>query len=138
MKTTMARTMLTTGASLSILAVYFFITGEKELQIITIFQTIWANIVINLGIFLRYKFEIKNVILDYIIDVTYITLVLIVFGAVFDWYSKVPVWLLAAMAVGIYAFVIITSVIKINKDTKEINDLLQKRKEKEAAGVNRI
>lgn len=131
MRKTLASTMLTTGASLSILAVYFFLIGENELFISTIFQTIGANIVINFGLFFRHKFEIKNILLDYFVDVLYITMVLVVFGFIFDWYSSIPVWLLPAMAAGIYAFVVVTNVIIIKKDTQEINDLLQKRRNKE-------
>ena len=130
MRKTLANTMLTTGASLSILAFYLFVTGGDDFPLNTMFEVIGANIVINFGLFLRNKFEIKNLILDYVADVTYIIAVLIVFGIIFDWYSIVSVWLLVAMAIGIYIFVIITTVVKINKDTKDINKLLQKRKEK--------
>jgi hypothetical protein len=127
-KKTLANTMLTTGASLSILAVYLFFNGENDFSVTGIFQIIAANTVINFGILLRSKFEIKNVILDFITDVGYIIIVLLIFGMVFDWFALVPVWLLVAMAVVIYSFVIITTVVKIKNDTKEINDLLQKRK----------
>jgi len=130
MRKALANTMLTTGASLSILAIYLFVANGDDFPLNTMFEVIGANIVINFGLLLRYKFEIKNLILDYIADVTYIIAVLIVFGIIFDWYSIVSVWLLVAMAIGIYIFVIITTVVKINKDTKDINKLLQKRKEK--------
>ena len=130
MKKTLANTMLTIGASLSILAVFSLITGREDFPVKTMLEVIGANIVINYGLMLRFKFEIKNVILDFIADVSYIIAVLVVFGIIFDWYSVVSVWLLVIMAVGIYTFVIITTVVKINKDTKEINELLQKRKDK--------
>ena len=130
MRKALANTMLTTGASLSILAIYSFVTGRNDFPLNTMFEVIGANTVINFGLLLRYRFEIKNLILDYVVDVTCIIAVLIVFGIIFDWYSIVSVWLLVAMAVGIYIFVIITTVVKINKDTKEINKLLLKRKEK--------
>ena len=127
MKKTIANTMLTTGASLSILAVFLSVIGEKYFLFNTIFEVIGANIIINFGFLLKHKFEIKNIILDFIVDVSYIIAVLVVFGIIFDWFSIVSIWLLVAMAIGINAFVTITTVVKINKDTKEINELLQKR-----------
>ena len=137
MRKTLANTMLTTGASLSVLAVFSFVNGRPDFPVRTMLEIIGANIVINFGLLLRFKFEIKNVILDYIVDVSYIIVVLAVFGIIFDWYSFVSVWLLVAMAVGIYTFVIITTVVKINKDTKEINKLLQKRHRSEASGEDK-
>ena len=136
MKNTITNTMFTTGTSLVVLAVYFLITGENEMGVQRVLEIFGANIVINFGILFRYKFEIKNVILEYFVDVTYITCVLLVFGFIFNWYSAIPFWLLPAMAAGIYMFVVIISVVKINIDAKEINDLLQKRKEKEADNVS--
>jgi len=137
MKKTLANTMLTIGASLSILAVFSLVTGRKDFPVSTMFEIIGANIVINFGLMLKFKFEIKNVILDFIADVSYIIAVLVVFGIIFNWYSIVSVWLLVAMAVGIYTFVIITTVVKIKKDTKEINELLQKRNRGEASGEDK-
>jgi hypothetical protein len=133
MKKALANTMLTTGAALAILAVFFLIIGEEDIPIRTVFEILGANIFINFGLFIRFKFEIRNLFLDFITDVSYIIIVLLIFGVIFDWYSTIPVWLLPAMAVVIYIFVITTNIVKINKDTKEINELLQKRNEKDVS-----
>ena len=132
MKKTIINTMFTTGAALVILAAFFVIFGLKNMSVLTIFQVFGANIVINFGLFLiQRKFESRYVIIEYLLDISYIIVILIVSGAVFGWYSFVPIWILPLMAVLIYIFVIITSMAKIKKDTKEINKLLQKRKEKQ-------
>ena len=130
MKKTLVNTMITTGASLSIIAIFWLIIGDEDLPIKYIFQTIGANMVINFGFLLRNKFEIRNVILEFIVDVSFVIMVLILFCVIFKWYLLVPVWFLVAMAIGIHTFMILTTVVKINKDTKEINELLEKRKEK--------
>ena len=122
--------MFTTGASLVILAVFLKIIDSDINYVRTVLEIFGANIVINFGIFLIHKFEIRYVILEYLLDISSIIIVLVVSGAIFNWYSAIPVWLLIVMAVVIYLFVIITSITKIRKDTKEINELLQKRKEK--------
>ena len=126
-----ANVMFTTGAALVILAV-FLVLFDKELNYASaVLQIFTANIVINVGLFLLWKLEIRYLILQYFIDVIYIIAVLVSFGAVFAWYSTVPVWLLAVMAVVIYIFATIISINKSKKDADEINELLQKRKEKQ-------
>jgi len=131
MKQTIVRLFFTTGAALVILAVFFKIIGAEYMNINHIFEILGANIFINFGIYIRRKFEIRNVILEYIVDISYILLVLLVFGKIFNWYPALPVWYLIVMAVVIYISVIATTAVKIRKDTKEINDLLKKREEKQ-------
>jgi hypothetical protein len=128
--------MFVTGTALVILAAFsaFF---DVEIHFVpTVFEIFTANILIILGLFLRWKLEIRYIILEYLVDITYIIVILIVFGLIFDWYSAIPVWLLIAMAVVIYIFTMIIIFTKFRKDTNELNDLLQKRKKKEANTVS--
>jgi hypothetical protein len=130
LKKTISNIMFTTGASLVLLAVFLKIIDSDINYVRAVLEIFGANIVINFGIFLIHKFEIRYIILEYLLDISLIIIVLVVSGAIFNWYSAIPVWLLIVMAVVIYLFVIITNITKIKKDTKEINELLQKRKEK--------
>ena len=129
-KKTITNTMFTTGASLVILAAFSVFFGKEFNYAPVVLQIFAANIVINLGLFMLWKIEIRYLILQYLLDVAYIIVILVVFGLIFDWYSTVPVWFLAATAAVIYALATIITVTKFRKDTDEINELLQKRKEK--------
>jgi hypothetical protein len=122
--------MFTTGASLVILAAFSAFFGKDFYYAPVVLQIFAANIVINLGLFFLWKLEIRYMILQYLLDVSYIIAVLVVSGAVFNWYSTVTVWLLVVMAVVIYTFATIITLTKFHKDAKEINELLQKRKDK--------
>ena len=134
MKKTVSYILFTTGAALVILALFsIFIVGDVELiDANVVLEIFLANIVINSGLFLRWKFEIRYVILEYLVDISYTIIVLVIFGLIFDWYSAVPLWLLVVMATVIYLFAIIITFTKIRKDTAEMNELLQKHKEKQA------
>jgi len=125
--------MFVTGAALVILSVFSLLFNVEISFVPTVFQIFAANIVIVMGIFLRGKFEIRYIILEYLVDISYIIAVLVVFGLIFNWYSSVPVWLLVVMAVVIYIFLMIVSVTKIKKDAKELNKLLQKHQENTTA-----
>jgi len=131
-KSIITNIMFVTGAALVILAVFSVLLNAEIHFVPTVFEIFAANIIIILGLFLRWKLEIRNIILEYLVDISYIILVLVVFGLIFNWYSAIPVWLLVAMAVVIYIFAMIISVTKINKDAKELNKLLQKRQKKQA------
>jgi len=130
-KSIITNTMFVTGAALVILAVFSLLLNVEIHFVPTVFEIFAANIIIILGLFLRWKLEIRNIILEYLVDISYIIVVLVVFGLVFDWYSAIPMWLLVAMAVVIYIFAMIISVTKINKDAKELNKLLLKRQKKQ-------
>jgi len=134
-KKIVSHTMFTTGAALVILAVFFAFFGEEISYTPVVLQIFAANIVINCGLFILWKFEIPYIILQYLIDVSYIILVLVVFGIIFDWYATVRVWLLVVMAVVVYMLATIISINKFRKDAEEMNDLLRKRKEKQTDTV---
>jgi len=124
--------MFVTGTALVILTVFSLLLNVEINFVPTIFEIFAANIVIILGLFLLGKFEIRYIILEYLIDISYIIAVLIVFGLIFDWYSAIPVWLLIVMAVVIYIFALIFTVTKIRKDAEELNKLLQKQQKNQA------
>jgi hypothetical protein len=128
MKKIITRIVFSTGAALVILAFYLVLAGAENINVRLIFEIFGANIVINIGLFLRHKFEIRYFILEFLVDVCFIILVLLICGAIFNWFPAFPVWYLVMMAVVIYLFVVITTAAKIRKDAKEINELLQKRK----------
>jgi hypothetical protein len=123
--------MFVTGAALVILTVFSLLFGVEISFVPTVFEIFAADIVIILGLFLRGKFEIRNLILEYLVDISFIIAVLVVFGLIFDWYSAIPAWLLVVMAVIIYLFAMIFSVTKIKKDAEELNKLLEKHQKKQ-------
>ena len=121
--------MFATGAALVILAAFSVFFDVEVHFVPTVFEVFAANILIILGLFLRWKFEFRFILLEYLVDITYIVVVLIVFGFIFNWYSM-PVWHLIVMAVVIYIFCMTVFIIKFKKDTNEMNELLQKRKKR--------
>jgi len=131
-KKIIAYVMFITGAALVILAAFSALFDVEIALFPTVFETLAADIVIILGLFLRWKFEIRYIILEYLVDIGYTIAVLIASGFIFNWFSAVPVWLLIGMAVVIYILGIAVFLIKFNKDTNEMNELLEKRKKKQA------
>jgi len=129
-KRTIMYIMVTTGMTLMLLAVFAVIIGGKSIYIHTFFEIFAANIVIHLGLILTKKFESSYAILEFLFDVSYMIVVLVAFGLIFNWFSSVPIWYLVIMAVAIYAFGTFINIARIRKEADELNKLLQKRKGK--------
>jgi len=135
-KSIITHIMFVTGAALVILTVFSLLFNVEITFVPVVFEILAANTIIILGLFLRWKFEIRSIILEYLVDISYTIVVLVVFGLIFDWYSAIPVWLLVAMAIAIYIFAMIISVTKIKKDAEELNKLLQKRQKEQAGSAS--
>ena len=129
MKKTIVNTILTTGISIIGLTLYFAFTNKNTVLINTILELFGANIVIHIGLYIREKIEIRNMIIEHIIDISYVLIVGVAFGIMFKWFFAVPVWLFIISGVNIYLVTYILTISKVKKDTKEINELLEKSQE---------
>ena len=126
MKKTIVNTIFTTGISIIGLTLYFAFINKNTVLVNTILELFGANIAIHIGLYIREKFEIPNVIVEHIIDISYVLFVGVAFGIIFDWFFAVPVWLFIVSGIAIYAITSILTMSKIKKDTNEINELLRK------------
>ena len=130
MKKIIINIMSTTGLSLIILAIIGTIYGADFLLINSVFQSLGANIIIHLGFLLTRKFESEYVALETLLDILYTTLVLIIFGEIFDWFNTTPKWILAIMAVVIHLIVLPLNMVRMREEANSINKLLKKRNRK--------
>jgi len=126
MKKNIIDIFFTTGVSVIGLTLYFTVTQKNAISVHTILELFGANILVNIGFYIRNKFDIPNVIIEHIIDITYMLAILVLFGMIFKWFSAIPVWILIVSGLIIYIVSYLLMISKIRKDTNEINDLLQK------------
>jgi len=130
MKKTIINIMFTSNAVLVLFAVYALIAGIEHIYVRAILEILGANIAIHLGFFFIGKFENRYVFLEYLLDILYILLVLGIFAFFFNWYAYVPIWLFFIMTIAIYIFCVVLNIAKNRKTAKKMNELLQKRKER--------
>jgi hypothetical protein len=126
MKKTIMNMMFTTGISIFGLTLYFLIIHEESVLVKTLLQLTGANVLIHLSLYLRDKFEIRNPFIESIIDNSIIIVILIVFGLIFGWFVKVPIWLLVISGIVYYIITSIITVSKTKRDTDEVNEILNK------------
>lgn len=127
MKKISANILCSTAITLIILAILGVISGAKFLLINSVFQSFIVNIIIHIGLLFTHKFESSYIILEFMLDIGYMVVVVIIFGAIFNWYNSTPIWVLAIMTTIIYFAGILLNMVQVRQEVEEINELLQKR-----------
>lgn len=127
MKKMLVRILCSTGITLIVLAFVGMMSGARFLCISSVFESFAANIVIHVGFLFTRRFESNYTIIEYMIDLSYIIGVLLVFGAGFDWFDSTPIWMLMIIAAIVYALGLFLSITRMRQDIKEINVLLSKK-----------
>jgi len=125
-----------TGAVLFLLAAFVMFKDNKSINVNTIMEIIGANIVITIGLFLTNKIELHFVILEYLLDIIFMTVVIVVTGILFKWYSLISVWVPPVIVVVTYIIFNLLDIVRVHKDINDINKLLKKLEEKEANTVS--
>ena len=130
MKKLIVNMFATTGISLILLATIALFYKAEYLYIPALFQTLGANIVIHLCLMLLRKLELKYPILEISLDISIVIITLIVFGAIFGWFSNTPIWILTVMSFIMYGISLFLNLMSMKKEAEEINALIQRRNKK--------
>ncbi|GBU28236.1 hypothetical protein R84B8_01794 [Treponema sp. R8-4-B8] len=120
-----------TGIVLFLLVVFIMFKENKSISANTILQIIGVNIVIAIGLRLSQRIESRYAIFEFLLDIGFMSAVIIVSGILFKWYYYIPVWLPLVIVLIVYILFYLLDIIRVRRDIKEINKLLQKLKEKE-------
>ena len=93
-------------------------------------QMLGVNIFVHIGLSFTRKFECKYAIFEYLLDICFISIVVVVFGLIFCWFAEL--WLFVIMVVVIYIVGLLVGMVRTREEANQINRLLKKRKEKNA------
>ena len=126
MKKISVNILCSTAITLLILAVLGAVSGARFLLINSVFQSFMVNIVIHTGLLFTRRFECSYALLEFMLDIGYMEAVVIIFGAIFNWYGSTPIWVLAVMTAVIYVAGVFLNMVQMRQKVKEINQLLQK------------
>jgi hypothetical protein len=121
-----------TGAVLFLLAVFAMFKGSRTIDANTVLEIIGANTVISIGLSLTHKIELRYAIFEFLIDIGFMAVVIVFSGILFNWYTRIPVWVPLVIVLVVYILFYSLDIVRVRRDIKEINKLLQKLREKEA------
>lgn len=128
MKKISVNILCSTAITLLILAILGAISGAQFLLINSVFQSFIVNIAIHIGLLFTNKFESSYAILEFMLDIGYMEVVVIILGAVFSWYDSTPIWVLVIMTTLIYIVGVFLNMVQMRQKIEEINKLLRKQK----------
>lgn len=127
MKKFAVNVLATTGISLSILSIVALCYNAECLYIKTVFQVLEANGAVHLCLLLLHQFELKYPIFEIALEVLIIIVTSVVFGAIFQWFTSTPIWVLIVMGVVIYVVSLILNIMTMKQEAQKINTLIKKR-----------
>lgn len=127
MKKIISNILATTGLSLIVLSVTALLYHAAFLCISTVFETLGANILMHLGVFLIHKTGLKAYGTELLLDNVFIGAILIFFGKIFDWFSSTPAWTLIIIGIAVYFASVFLNLIRMRQAAREINELLRRR-----------
>ncbi len=130
MKKILTNIFATTGLSLLLLSAIALCYDAECLYITSVFQTLEANVVIHIGLLFVQKMELKYTMLEGVLEIGIIIGVLIGSGAIFQWFSSTPVWVLIIMGIVIYIVSWALNLLHMKQEAQEINELIKKRNRK--------
>ena len=120
------------GAVLFLLAIFVMFKENKYISASTVLEITAANIVITTGLFFTHKIEFRYAFFEFLLDIGFMEVVIVLSVIIFNWYSLIPVWVPVVIVLLVYILFYLLDIIRVRRDIKEINNLLQKLKEKEA------
>lgn len=128
MKKISVNILCSTAVTLLLLAILGLVSGARFLLINSVFQSFVVNIVIHIGLLFTHRFESSYAILEFMLDIGYMEAVVIIFGAIFNWYGSTPIGVLVIMTAMIYIVGVFLNMVQMRQEVEEINELLQKHK----------
>lgn len=130
MRKIMINIMATTGISLLVLSVIAVCYEARFLCIDSVFQSFFANILIHMGILWFSRCEFQYPIAESLLSIGYTIIVALVCGKIFHWYDSMPIGVLVLLAVTVYLAGCFLSVIRLRRETEDVNALLKKQKQR--------
>lgn len=129
MKNIVKNCLATTGLSLVLLAIVATLYHARFLFIMSVYQTLLANIIIHLGLILLQRFESKYFMVEIAVEIGYVLVVLILSGHFFGWYSSTPLWVLIVLGIAVYFIGCFIGIFRMHTDVEHINLQLTLRKD---------
>lgn len=127
MKKYIVNIFATTGISFLLLSMIALFFHAKYICLQTTFQVLGINIIVHFGLIFLSKLEVKHTIIEIALDIALITIMLLLFGSIFHWFTSTPIWILVIMGFIIYLVSILLNLLCMKQEAKEINALIKKR-----------
>ena len=126
MKKIISNILATTGISLVTLALVATCYKGTVICIDTIFQVLGLNILVYIGLHFIECIEYPYSVLETGLKLSYIIVLVLIYGGMFGWYENLPGGVLILMTIGIFVVCVCLDTISLLGEVKSINVLIEK------------
>ncbi|MBP3886606.1 MAG: hypothetical protein J6F30_02970 [Cellulosilyticum sp.] len=117
--------LATTGLTLLLLSVIASFYHAQFLCLSTVYEVFLTTIVIYIGLALLEHFESPYYLIEILLEISYIEVILILFGFMFNWYRSLPLGLLILLGFLVYVIGCSIDLIRTNHHLAYINSKLK-------------
>ncbi len=115
----------TTGITLVVLSVVALCYNATLICISSVFQALFLNILIYIGLYVLEHFEYRYPVLETGSKLLYVMALVLVIGSMFGWYEYISAAVLCLMTAIIFSVCVCLDMIRLMDEVKEINSLLK-------------
>lgn len=124
MKKMLLNIMATTGITLVVLAIVGLCYDATVIFISAVFQALFLNVAIYMGIYIMDHFEYKYPIVETGLKLVYVLTLVLACGCFFGWYANMSVVVLVLMTIVIFGVCVFLDTIRLIDEVKDINGLI--------------
>lgn len=124
MKKMILNIMATTGITLVVLALVATCYSATVIFISAVFQALFLNVAIYIGLYIMERFEYKYPIVETGLKLIYVLALVLASGWLFGWYGNMSVAVLVLMTIVIFGVCVFLDTIRLIDEVKDINGLI--------------
>jgi len=124
MKKMILNIMATTGITLVVLALVATCYSATVIFISAVFQALFLNVAIYIGLYIMERFEYKYPIVETGLKLIYVLALVLASGWIFGWYANMSVAVLVLMTIVIFGVCVFLDTIRLIDEVKDINGLI--------------
>ena len=117
--------MATTGITLVVLAIVGLCYDATVIFISAVFQALFLNISIYIGLYIMERFEYKYPIVETGLKLVYVLALVLASGWIFGWYANMSVVVLWMMTIVIFGICVFLDTVSLIDEVKDINGLIE-------------
>ena len=115
----------TIGITLVVLSVVALCYNATLICISSVFQALFLNILIYIGLYVLEHFEYRYPVLETGSKLLYVMALVLVIGRMFGWYEYISAAVLCLMTAIIFSVCVCLDMVRLMDEVKEINGLLK-------------
>ncbi len=122
--------LATTAITIILITMVGIATGDDSVKIASILPSIGANAVIHLGLLAIRHISLRHLLLEILIEFSFVEAVLLFTGQISGWFTTTSPWLTVVITAAVFAAACLIGIVRLRRDIEEINrDLAVRRSE---------